>query len=129
ISLGVALVAGRKRVPKPAAGITALRTVMTGRLAPGRRRWWAKCWGTADEPRARVWHNRGMSSAAQPYPSVGSDLDAEDAKDALREQLRRIRLERPERQLQEAEEALADVVEGSAAVQAARCVGLYTSRP
>ena len=31
ISLGVALVAGRKRVPSPAAGMTALRTRM-GRL-------------------------------------------------------------------------------------------------
>lgn len=70
-----------------------------------------------------------MSSAAQPYTSVGSDLDAEDAKDALREQLRRNRLDRSERLRQEASEALADVVERSAAVQAARCVALYTSRP
>ena len=28
ISLGTALVAGKKRVPKPAAGITALRTFL-----------------------------------------------------------------------------------------------------
>src|SRR5438093_13528451 len=30
ISLGIALEAGRKRVPRPAAGITALRTRVTG---------------------------------------------------------------------------------------------------
>src|SRR6476620_5639991 len=46
ISLGCALVAGKKRVPRPAAGMTALRTaerVVTGsslarRVGPDRRR-------------------------------------------------------------------------------------------
>src|ERR1019366_9861017 len=38
ISLGWALVAGRKRVPRPAAGKTALRTVRTRRRSGGTRR-------------------------------------------------------------------------------------------
>src|SRR5215470_6221273 len=38
ISLGCALVAGRNRVPSPAAGNTALRTFMSGRPSPSRRR-------------------------------------------------------------------------------------------
>src|SRR5215831_17975091 len=38
ISLGCALVAGRNRVPSPAAGNTALRTFTSGRPSPSRRR-------------------------------------------------------------------------------------------
>lgn len=68
-----------------------------------------------------------MSSAAQPYPTFG--LDTEDAKEALRERLRRARRARSERQRQEDAEALAAVVESNPQVQAARCVSLYCARP
>src|SRR5487761_1988548 len=80
ISLGWALVAGRKRVPHPAAGKTALRTRMgprtdrRGRLLPGRDRLLNRARpvyeGPASRPRGSVAQRGAAAVAAVSCPGA-----------------------------------------------------------
>ena len=69
ISFGVALVAGRKRVPSPAAGITALRTRM------GRR-----THAMAPDPGARSFRARRPRGAGTEHTSAGRDTTLGEAR-------------------------------------------------
>ncbi|GIJ00573.1 5-formyltetrahydrofolate cyclo-ligase [Sediminihabitans luteus] len=67
-----------------------------------------------------------MSGSTQPHPSP--NLEAEDAKDALRKAIRTARSERSERLRAEASAAIADVVDTVPEVALARCVASYAAR-
>src|SRR5690606_32395649 len=103
ISLGVDFVAGRNRVPRPAAGMTALRMLMPGRLAPPppRGRPSRPTRGSARPARGPrggyrrvLCHDVTMRRSAQTYPPHVPGLEVTDLKEQLR---RAIRAERARR--------------------------------
>src|SRR5215207_5069552 len=89
ISFGVALVAGRVRVPSPATGNTALRTRCCMKLLDGRSRpdsWRAVCVPSKPGPRnapaynvapAALFNASGLRSAVQQDVAGAVDLGAE----------------------------------------------------
>src|SRR5581483_5667339 len=83
ISFGTALVAGRKRVPRPAAGMTAFRTGRMARKVARR---------APSAQTGELWrggHPLGADERAQRRHLVAIDLDGERALDVIRAELER----------------------------------------
>lgn len=77
---------------------------------------------------SKVWHTGSMNGQDQPYPNLDG-LEVEDAKEALRTQIRDTRKTRSQAKRDQAGIDLADALEKFPQYTAATCVSVYVSRP